>query len=199
MKLHSLLTTKREHYDRLRTVFKEHKQTAEIALANLKSKYENERLIVTETMSKLRNELKLLKEDAITFASVRAMFAARCDEYVTQIDELQSRVHSGEEEKITLNSLLRMAIEQKLALTQKLEDLSLDNEQPTNTPIVSRRTLHLNNNNQHHSLPGASGIPLGLLTVASHNNTSAHQNIMNNSLMQEARRGRFIPPRVSFT
>lgn len=52
-------------------------QTAEVALANLKSKYENEKTIVTETMMKLRNELKALKEDAATFSSLRAMFATR--------------------------------------------------------------------------------------------------------------------------
>lgn len=48
-----------------------------MALANLKSKYENEKAMVTETMMKLRNELKALKEDAATFSSLRAMFATR--------------------------------------------------------------------------------------------------------------------------
>ena len=56
------------------------------------------------------------------------MFAARCEEYVTQVDELQRQVAGSEEEKKTLNSLLRMAIQQKLTLTQKLEDLELDRE-----------------------------------------------------------------------
>lgn len=32
---------------------------------------------MTETMMKLRNELKALKEDAATFSSLRAMFATR--------------------------------------------------------------------------------------------------------------------------
>lgn len=52
-------------------------QTAEVALANLKSKYDTEKVMVTETMMKLRNELKALKEDAATFSSLRAMFATR--------------------------------------------------------------------------------------------------------------------------
>ncbi|XP_071387044.1 protein bicaudal D homolog 1 isoform X3 [Centroberyx affinis] len=104
-------------------------QTAEVALANLKSKYENEKSMVTETMMKLRNELKALKEDAATFSSLRAMFATRCDEYVTQLDEMQRQLAAAEDEKKTLNSLLRMAIQQKLALTQRLEDLEFDHEQ----------------------------------------------------------------------
>ena len=40
---------------------KANKQTAEVALANLKSKYETEKLIVSETMNKLRLELRTLK------------------------------------------------------------------------------------------------------------------------------------------
>ncbi|XP_042191593.1 protein bicaudal D homolog 1 isoform X2 [Callorhinchus milii] len=129
LKLKSLLSTKREQIATLRTVLKANKQTAEIALANLKSKYENEKAMVTETMMKLRNELKALKEDAATFSSLRAMFATRCDEYVTQLDEMQRQLAAAEDEKKTLNSLLRMAIQQKLALTQRLEDLEFDHEQ----------------------------------------------------------------------
>ncbi|TRY58824.1 hypothetical protein DNTS_022333 [Danionella cerebrum] len=129
LKLKSLLSTKREQIATLRTVLKANKQTAEVALANLKSKYENEKAMVTETMMKLRNELKALKEDAATFSSLRAMFATRCDEYVTQLDDMQRQLAAAEDEKKTLNSLLRMAIQQKLALTQRLEDLEFDNEQ----------------------------------------------------------------------
>lgn len=99
IKLKSLLSTKREQIATLRTVLKANKQTAEVALANLKSKYENEKLVVTETMQKLRNELKTLKEDAATFATLRAMFTARCDEYVAQLDESQRMLVAAEEEK----------------------------------------------------------------------------------------------------
>ena len=52
-------------------------QTAEVALTNLKSKYENEKALVRETMMKLRNELKTLIENAATFSSLRAMFDTR--------------------------------------------------------------------------------------------------------------------------
>ena len=128
VKLKAMLSTKREQISTLRSVLKANKSTAEHALANLKHKYENEKTIVTETMSRMRNELKVLKEDAATFASLRAMFAQRCDEYVTQLDELQRQNRAAEDERRTLNSLLRMAIQQKLALTQKLEDLEFDRE-----------------------------------------------------------------------
>ncbi|XP_076133270.1 protein bicaudal D homolog 2 isoform X2 [Alosa pseudoharengus] len=123
LKLKSLLSTKREQIATLRTVLKANKQTAELALNNLKTKYETEKAMVSETMVKLRNELKALKEDAATFSSLRVMFASRCDQYVTQLDEMQRQLAAAEDEKKTLNSLLRMAIQQKLALTQRLEDL----------------------------------------------------------------------------
>ncbi|XP_064486307.1 protein bicaudal D-like isoform X1 [Ornithodoros turicata] len=128
IKLKSLLSTKREQIATLRAVLKANKRTAEIALANLKSKYETEKSVVSDTMVKLRHELKLLKEDAATFASLRAMFAARCEEYVARLDEQQRQLTAAEDERKTLNSLLRMAIQQKLALTQRLEDLEMDRE-----------------------------------------------------------------------
>uniref|UniRef100_A0A0A9Y006 Protein bicaudal D n=3 Tax=Lygus hesperus TaxID=30085 RepID=A0A0A9Y006_LYGHE len=128
IKLKSLLSTKREQIATLRTVLKSNKNTAEFALSNLKSKYDNEKAVVSETMMKLRNELRNLKEEQATFSSLRAMFAARCEEYVTQVDELQRLLNAAEEEKKTLNQLLRLAVQQKLMLNQKLEDYEMDRE-----------------------------------------------------------------------
>nr|XP_032825551.1 protein bicaudal D homolog 2-like isoform X1 [Petromyzon marinus] len=125
LKLKSLLNTKREQIQTLRIVLKANKQTAEGALSNLKSRYENEKCLVMETVVKMRNELKALKEDAITFSSLRNMFTTRCDEYALQLDDMQRQLLAAEDEKRTLNSLLRMAIQQKLALTQRLEDLEM--------------------------------------------------------------------------
>ncbi len=59
----------------------------------------------------------------------------RCDEYMSQLDEMQRQLAAAEDEKKTLNSLLRMAIQQKLALTQKLEDLEFDQEQTHRTRV----------------------------------------------------------------
>jgi protein bicaudal D len=56
------------------------------------------------------------------------MFVARCEEYVTQVDELQRQLNAAEEEKKTLNQLLRLAVQQKLGLTQRLEEMEMDRE-----------------------------------------------------------------------
>jgi len=95
-----------------------------------------------EQVIKLKSLLstKREKEDAATFATLRAMFTARCDEYVAQLDESQRMLLAAEEERKTLNSLLRLAIQQKLKLTQRLEDLEMDSERPTTT---------FNNNNNN--------------------------------------------------
>lgn len=61
--------------------------------------------------------------------SLSLLLSCSCDEYVTQLDEMQRQLSAAEDEKKTLNSLLRMAIQQKLALTQRLEDLEFDTEQ----------------------------------------------------------------------
>ena len=65
----SMVEAKTEQNATLRSVLKANKLAAEKALANLKAKYESEKTIVSETMLKLRNELRLLKEDAATFSS----------------------------------------------------------------------------------------------------------------------------------
>lgn len=54
------------------------------------------------------------------------MFAARCEEYVTQVDDLTNQLSAAEDEKKTLNQLLRLAVQQKLVLTQKLEEFEMD-------------------------------------------------------------------------
>lgn len=56
------------------------------------------------------------------------MFAARCEEYVTQVEELQRQLTVAEEDRKTLNHLLRLAVQQKLSLTMKLEELEVDRE-----------------------------------------------------------------------
>lgn len=56
------------------------------------------------------------------------MFAARCEEYVTQVEELQRQLAVAEEDRKTLNHLLRLAVQQKLGLTMKLEELEVDRE-----------------------------------------------------------------------
>lgn len=56
------------------------------------------------------------------------MFAARCEEYVTQVDELQRNLSAAEEEKKTLNQLLRLAVQQKLNITQRLEEFEMDRD-----------------------------------------------------------------------
>lgn len=128
LKLQSLLTTKREQITTLRTVLKANKSTYEVALANLKSRYENDKAVQAETVAQLKRSLKALKAEVSTFASLRGMYAARCEEYLVQVDELQRKFAASEEEKKTLNHLLKQAIHQKIDLTQRLEEFEIARE-----------------------------------------------------------------------
>lgn len=93
MQLRNKLAAKREQVASLRTVLKKNKSVAETALANLKQKYENEKAIVTDTLRALRGELKMLKEDAFTYTSIRAMFTEKHEEFVQQMDQLQQKLN----------------------------------------------------------------------------------------------------------
>lgn len=62
------------------------------------------------------------------FVGLRAMFAARCEEQVTHMDDLQRQLAAAEEEKKTLNQLLRLSVQQKLMVTQRLEEIEMDRE-----------------------------------------------------------------------
>lgn len=61
-------------------------------MANLKQRYENEKAIVNDTLRGLRAELKILKEDASTYTSIRAMFTEKHEEFVQQMDQLQNKL-----------------------------------------------------------------------------------------------------------
>uniref|UniRef100_A0A915CZX6 BTB domain-containing protein n=1 Tax=Ditylenchus dipsaci TaxID=166011 RepID=A0A915CZX6_9BILA len=130
-KLKQLLAVKREQVSSLRTVLRSNKTTTEGALQSLRDKFESEKRLKDEAMEGLRRELKQFKEDAATFASHRAMFTARCEELQGQVESVEGSFKRAEEEKRTLNELLRMSIQQKLTLTQRLEDVEMERERQT--------------------------------------------------------------------
>lgn len=126
--LRTMLYKKKEENKSLRNIVITNKNCAEVALANLKSKYEIEQALNKETMTKMRHDMKALKEDAATFASSRLQYAALIAEYKSENDKLRSKISATEQEKNTLNSILRMAIEQKVQLTQQLEAIEMERE-----------------------------------------------------------------------
>ena len=128
LKQQNLLGTKREQISTLRTVLKANKATYEVALTNLKSRYENDKAIQAEANSQLKRQIKALKSECQTFASLRSMFASRCEEYMLQLDEKEHALIAADEERQTLNTLLKQSIHQKIALTQRLEDYEIARE-----------------------------------------------------------------------
>lgn len=158
--LKNMLYKKHEQVTQLRMILKSNKDIAQVTIENLKSKYNMEKAIVNETMTKLRLEHKRLNEDAATFASLRSHFSARIEEYNSEIEKLQSKLAASEQEKSTLNSILRMAIEQKVMLTQKLEALEMAREDMSSGNPNNNNNSSSSNKNSNGQQP-RSGIMRG--------------------------------------
>ena len=133
-KLKAEIIKKREQVTSLRAVLKANKQTAEVGFNQMRSRYDQEKRAMMENGDRLRNELTNMKEDAATFAYIRSIFVSRCDALTNQCQAKQKEYKRLQDEKNTLEKLLRMAINQKLALTERLE--SLENEKEA---IVSKQ------------------------------------------------------------
>lgn len=78
----------------------------------------------------------------IQSSGLRAVYAARCEEHVTQVDELRRQLAVAEEDRKTLNQLLRLAVQQKLGLTMKLEELEVAREMRNTRRHASNTSGH---------------------------------------------------------
>jgi len=56
------------------------------------------------------------------------MFTARTEDLQQQLESAQNLLKTADEEKKTLNQLLRMSIQQKLMITQRMEELEMTAE-----------------------------------------------------------------------
>lgn len=84
---------------------------------------------------------------------------------MSQLDEMQRQLAAAEDEKKTLNSLLRMAIQQKLALTQRLEDLAFDQEQSHRIRVAAGGRLARRRTNNPRVRPPATTDPASTFAV----------------------------------
>ncbi|KAA0195689.1 BICD2 [Fasciolopsis buskii] len=153
VKLKASVEVKREQVTMLRNMLRTNTTTAETALANLKQKYEKEKHMVTATMQSLRDELAVLKEESAKNVSLRTIYSQRYEEFAAQIDQMQQKLLYAENERRTLNSLLRLAIHQKLDLTQRLEDIEVKQEERG----YFQQQQH--NPGPHTAIPASYGIP----------------------------------------
>ena len=55
----------------------------------------------------------------------REMYASRCQEFANRIETLTNELKAADAEKRTLNQLLKLAVQQKIDLTQRLEDFEV--------------------------------------------------------------------------
>ena len=165
-KLKSELAKKREQITSLRAVLKANKHTAEVALTTVKTRYEQDKQLIVENVSKLKNELNKLKNDSATFAYIRTMLVSRVDALTNQFEAKNKECRDMNESVKTLEQILRMAISQKLALTERLKALesgvspdqstsskSANGSQKTPTPRGQMRGFSASSNNPKSLIP----------------------------------------------
>ncbi len=140
------ISKKREQITTLRAVLKANKNTTEVAINSMKARHEQEKQLIIDNVAKLRTELRKLQNDSATFAYIRSMLVSRVDMLTNQFEEKRKECKSLNEKMQTLEQVLRMAISQKLALTERLEALEsgVSPEQSTSSKN-STGNAHLQN------------------------------------------------------
>lgn len=73
----------------------------------------------------IRNILRIQKEDAATISNLRTMAETQFDEHVSQVDDLMQKLDAAAKENKTLNQLLRLAVHQKLTVTERLQKIRM--------------------------------------------------------------------------
>lgn len=80
-------------------------------------------------LSILRNVVRIQKEDAATISSLRMKADTQLDEYITQVDDMMhhyiKKLDAAEKENKTLSQLLRLAVHQKLTVTDRLQRMKM--------------------------------------------------------------------------
>ncbi|XP_016663106.1 protein bicaudal D-like [Acyrthosiphon pisum] len=106
---------------------------------NLKSKYDNNKMVFTESIIQLRDDLRTLKEFTTTISSWNAMFNALTEELVTRMGDLKRQLVAAEGEKKTLNQQLRLSVEHKKVVAHRLEEVEMDREMVVTETISKLR------------------------------------------------------------
>ena len=133
-RLQRQLCVKEEEVVTMKVLMKALRTSAETAVENARSRFESDRKILEEIIEQLRLELKDARKRESEYGHMRSVFANRCDEYVSQLTELQLRLEESENERRTLESMLSATIKQKISLRQRLEDFEIEKERMYNIP-----------------------------------------------------------------
>lgn len=73
----------------------------------------------------LRSVLCILKEDAATISNLRTIANTQFEEYVLHVDDLTRQLDTAAKENKTLNQLLRLAVRQKISVTERLQNMKM--------------------------------------------------------------------------
>ncbi|ESN92174.1 hypothetical protein HELRODRAFT_194327 [Helobdella robusta] len=136
--MQTLLAAKTEQLVILRQMISSNKSMYEESLTKLTRHHDEEMKMKKMMMTKLKDELDevMMKNAAMT--SSENIINRKCEAVQDEVHDLNERLSSSELERRTLNSLLRLAIQHKLVLLNKLKQHGIpinlydcpDNHQP---------------------------------------------------------------------
>lgn len=133
-RLQRQLSSKKEEIATLKVLLRANRSTSETSFLHAKSRFEDEKKALEREIDHLKAGMQVMIQRESEFNVLRSVFANRCDEYVSQLADLQHRLKAAEEEKVTLEGMLSQAIKQKLAARQKLEEYEIERERLYNIP-----------------------------------------------------------------
>ena len=128
------LSSKKEEIATLKVVLRMSKSMTETNFFHATSRFEDEKRALQREIDILRADMQVMIQRESEFNVLRSVFANRCDEYVSQLADMQHQMKAAEEEKATLETMLSQAIKQKLAARQKLEEYEIERERLYNIP-----------------------------------------------------------------
>ena len=133
-RLQRQLASKKEEIATLKVLLRANKSTSETSVLHAKSRFDDEKKVLEKEIDRLKAEMQAMIQRESEFNILRSVFANRCDEYVSQLVDLQHHLEAAEEEKVTLEGMLSQTIKQKLAARQKLEEYEIERERLYNIP-----------------------------------------------------------------
>jgi protein bicaudal D len=128
------LASKKEEIATLKVLLRASKTASETSSHHAKSRFEDEKKVLEKEIDHLKAEMQAMIQRESEFNNLRSVFASRCDEYVSQLTELNDRLDAAEKEKVTLEGMLSQTIKQKLAARQKLEEYEIERERLYSIP-----------------------------------------------------------------
>ena len=132
---------KTEEVSNLRAIMKARQTTSDVAISTLKSKLEGQERTYQTELARLKFQIKSVKKERDESASLKTMYAQRCEDYIDEMGRLKKEIHGLQMDNEELLVSLKKTIQKKLDLSTQLEEYQIERERMHHIPkllIASR-------------------------------------------------------------